>query len=271
MIELVPFLTSRGYPKDDIASQINGSVHTAYFDDLRLARKIVAISLQIYPFVQREGKSPGRDDFDSALIRQLKKCGQQPQPQDYLEVLANLGRELPSWILEKINQGELSVRVLSSEDFEAEDYGLAGAKHHLARFVRANPEKNTPHQIQIRQIPHDIAGPHARTQRMKAFGNGLLAFYHELGHYKLVTGLDEEIKGYLEGPLLMGNRAQVLVSEIIANLEEHPLRTQFLEKEPWVIASRLGENFPLYIRMINEDLYYRTVNEKLMEGLKPLQ
>jgi hypothetical protein len=221
--------------------------------------------------MQERGKSLVRDDFVKAILQQLKKSGNQPQIHDYLEVLSNLGRELPPWILEKISQGELNIKVLSSEDFEAENYGLTGAQHHLARFVGANLRKNTPHQIHIRQIPDNLTGPNARTLRVKAFAKRLFALYHELGHYKLVTGLDEEIKGYPEGPLLMANRAQVLASEIIAFLEEQPLQILLGWEDPWVVANRMGENFPIYIRTANEDLYYRAVNEKLMEGLKPLK
>ena len=106
---------------------------------------------------------------------------------------------------------------------------------------------------------------------MKEFTERLLSIPHELGHYKMMTGLDEEIRGYPEGPLLMGNRPQVLASEIIAFLEEQPLRSRYWEIEPWIISNRLGENLPLYVRMVNEHIYFRGVNERLMEGLMPLR
>lgn len=127
-------------------------------------------------------------------------------------------------------------------------------------------------QILIRQMAPGI--PTSAEGWEETYGQlrfRLWGVHHEFGHFLHHSGLDEAILPG-EAPLLIRNmsRQDRLISEIWAFLQEQPWRVQNMDVGSWIIAGRLGENFPLYIRNLNDQWYFEATNERLMRELFPL-
>jgi hypothetical protein len=289
-------MANQGKSWENISEAINGSRHTAYFDDLRLARKIVATSLEVHP--RLIGKTEERGLFRARLYEAMNSfllSGKKLDAEQLIRLLEVNGEEELVRFHRQWSEKKFDFEVVSAELFNhiVKVYGqipdceesifipLAGAKqrNYLAkklpppgqailrqeyeRFLNRLGERD---QILIRELPPGILkSPLAKEAAFRNLRFRLWGLLHEWGHFLHHSGSDEAIRKE-EGPISLANinRQNRLITEIWAYLQEQPWRTKNIDIDPWILGERLGENFSLYLRHLNDQSYFGKVNEKLM-------
>jgi hypothetical protein len=294
-------MDSKGKGLESIAQAINGTRHNAYFDDIRMARKSVKITLEAAPFIL--GNKEERDMSRKRLFQALNDflvSGKKLDATQLIRLLevngtTELVRFHRQWGEKKFDfeviSGPLFDYLLKTYDLIPdceESIYLPKIDKQQAHYLK---EKSPPpvqktlrqeyqiflnrlrerDQILIRDMPPGI--PRTEGEKEKALHHlrfRLWGLLHEWGHFLHHSGNDEAIREG-EEPLSLANisRERRLMTEVWAFLQEQPWRVKNIDIDPWIFGERLGENFLLYFRHLNDQSYFGKTNEKLMNQLFP--
>jgi hypothetical protein len=280
-LETVLRLHGEGVNPREIARRLNGTHHTAYLDDIRVARKLVSVLLDVSPYLQDPQQAAERFDeirkeyFTTVTWARVMGLNLDEvfQVSDLIELL-EIGGD-PQ--IERLKKDLASERFsLGFEEYEGElDDLLSRMKVYnstgLALFLPAKKPGEKDRLI-LRRLPSLKLDSDQRVQEgFDEILMRLIAIPHEWDHSRHFSGLYEGIEaGGEKIDLLnftMENRHDRFVSEILADLEMW--RWQFKsDLSYWLNCRRMGVTLPLYLVAINDHGYFGQINRKSVRNLE---
>ncbi len=234
-----------------LASMINGTSHTAYMEDIRLARKVVSVSLDAEEDIPNEKRrSEAKTSLDQACLSFISSKA--PLTPDFF--LGLLRRSLTPQILSFLRsyrEEKFEIRILSTTEFDT----LSKRSPHEPHACLFRPATSTTKaQILIREMPGSFSSP---TQAYQALTDRLIGLVHEWEHWRHFSG---NYEGMEEGGRAISleriTRHDRLVSEMLADLEDLRWQTKVFGLETWRICHLLGENPATYLRDKAEQIYF---------------
>ncbi|MFO1464032.1 MAG: hypothetical protein U1F66_09650 [bacterium] len=269
--EVVASLAARGYDFEGIARALAGTRHTAYLDDLRLARKVAALTLEanqiqgLDPTWRRLARRRLRDAIQSVVDR-----GAELSPQILWKLLETNARRQVADAKLAWERGRFKLEVLGDSAFQAllRRCGLE-AQSDLAVFVQASRPLQKD-RIVIRDLP--AAGTTGITQRYEGVLTRLLALAHELEHWRHFSGNFPGREPGIAPFRLQGiGHEDRLVTEVMASLEEERWYRLHHDEDTSLArtARRLGQNLPLFFRDFNDWSYFQDRRRKATLGIFP--
>ncbi|MFO1519893.1 MAG: hypothetical protein U1F57_09570 [bacterium] len=268
-VEVVLRYLQNGVPSETVAEKINGTRHTAYIHDIRLARKTVSVMQEIARFLPEPNllRDLAKMRLDQAILSFLKS-NSPLTPSILIDLLKT--NPLP-WLarLEELYRADgirLEIVPKNTLDEEAKKWGAIDECDALFLCARHKDETD---RILIMELPPPPPGDQDASFLYATLIHRLAALVHEFEHYRHTRGDYEGVEKY-SSPLILRNigREQRLVSEIMADLEEQRWRNRNIETDFWHIARRLGESLTVYLRNLNDMGYFGPANESLMSFLK---
>ncbi|HKY61946.1 MAG TPA: hypothetical protein VJR29_00870 [bacterium] len=252
----VETLGQQGHSDERIAQTLNGGVHTAHFNDLRLAEKVVSVFRESgpylrYPELRERNRSRLVDHFlnHAAVHRRMNA-------EQLFGLLKSSYFPRADFFEQAWRQGDFDIRVLPEREFfrEVETGGLP-RDCEWTLFRQASNRHETD-QILVREPPYLRIGTIA--DRDRAFSETvwrLRGLVHELEHWRHFNGRSEN--GPVEPFRLAGiSREERLITEIMAYLEEFSWRAMNTDDHFPQVARRLGDTLPLYFRNVAEQSYF---------------
>jgi hypothetical protein len=248
-------LSMNGHPARDIAETLNGSVHTAYFNDMRLAEKVASVFQEIGPFLANpQLRAANRDRLVDAMMNHVA-LHRPFKTADYFNLLRHGTYPLAEFFEQAWLAGEFRVEVLPAEVFKKEliASGLQVADCEWSLFRRG---RGSPDRILLRDLPPlGIRSPADRDQSFSEVIWRLRGLVHELEHWRHFSGRSPE--GPVRPFQLVGiNREERLITEVMAYLEEFRWQAMNHDDHYLQIARRLGDSVPLYLRNVAEQSYF---------------
>lgn len=253
----------QGRSRESLALEINGSAHTAYFNDVRLARKVLSVLEDVAPYLH----DPARMEANKTrLVKAFQQWSAQGQPLEAADLFKFLGTDpspstealIQAWI-----QRKFDVELIPAAEFDARVASWGKVKDcDLAIFFPRGGRNGGP-VILIKDVPElDLGNEVGRTQAFGQLMKRTKALAHEAEHWRHVTG---HFFGTERGsrPLQLADvsREERYISELMASMEEFRWRARNLDQDFWEIARRLGEPLPVYLRGMADRSYFGASNE----------
>jgi len=266
----------QGWSPEAVAVLINGTYHTAYLTDLRLALKVVRTTWDLR---QWQKKPLAWRQFAKQRLRTaIQRFADSSAPLDngtiWKLLMAN-GHPLIADAMQSAKYRRFDLEILPDSAFEAllRDCGLS-AQSDVAVFVKGNSQYLRD-RIAIRDLPASQAPGGAH--RPEDIFLRLIATAHELEHWRHFSGnfapgeTGQKAFQFYKGKLGKENR---LASEIMASLEEE--RWQALNSDgPTELsrsAQRLGQSLVFFLRDFNDWSYFGARSKQdLADFLPPLR
>ncbi|MFO1518980.1 MAG: hypothetical protein U1F57_04855 [bacterium] len=263
-----------GKKPEEIAQAIDGTVHTAYLKDPRLARKLVSVLSEAKDYLLNP-------DLKSANLQALKRSAtaflRSGRPLDgnaiveLLEAFPNstvrsLARQMKS------EKPLFTIEVLSEEDFDEEVFMWGEAPHCRLSLFQKFADPNRPDRILIREMPKFDIKPDEPISPYAYFELSVRLYttLHEFEHWRHFTGaFDGEEKGAEALEMAAIGREERHVSEMMALLEEMRWRAFYHDNDLWEITQRQGSSLGGLLRNLTDMGYYQHVNARLGEWLQP--
>jgi len=252
-----------------LALTINGTRHTAYLRDQRLALKWVAIMAEMagYFELSLEERQLYRRRFHHT-IQNFLRSGALLTPERLMDLIHTNATPQTQRIRERWAKGDFEVRFATDAEMDAllSRWKQVGREiSHL--FYRG--EGDRPHQVLLRlfSAPNPPLSPdsYARQTQLIHHARGLI---HETEHWSHFTGQFEGIEaGGKSFPILQLGREARLATEIMALLSDNAWMTRNVTETDWEIARRMGLNLPLYYRAIADHGYFGRTNHRLAKIL----
>jgi hypothetical protein len=256
---------SHGIDPETLAKAINGSRHTAYLRDMRLARKVVAVTEEMASYFERplENRQRDRNRFYQ-VIQTFLRSGAELTP----EALMDLINVNPTLQTQRIRERWRSQAFQLRFPPDSEMDELLKKWRHVSLEVSHlfyGGEGLRPDQILMRPFPPPAANRPAdtfsRNVQLTHHARGLV---HESEHWSHFRGRFEGIEAGGEAfPILGLGREGRLTTEIMALLEDNQWVTLNVTDTDREIAQRLGLNLPLYFRALADHGYFGKTNERL--------
>lgn len=257
-------LFQRGWTPEAIAEQINGTFHTAYSEDLRLARKTVSVTLETAEAIQHpERYQERRKDFEKTLESWMD-ARRRMEKDDLYRLIGTLSPDYAQ-SLEPLKE-----RIRIKTDLEM----LAGirerglSKDTLCFFLQ-NTRGTDQWEIWVRELfSSPSSSLQERNQLQWEAEEFMDGFIHEGEHSRHYTGNSLGIERGAE-PFRLGSisRKDRLSTETMAYLEEQRLRFLRGNFTTWELARRLGVSMPQYLGAYADRDYYHPTNRSLLEAL----
>jgi len=263
-LESIISLSTRGLSAELIAQSINGTQHTAFIKDMRLARKVVSVLLDTYPYlIDPQKRKVSRSNLDHAFWTFLDSRRKFGVEEIFRVLELNSGSETDS-LLKSWREGKFLIEVLSKEDFDGliRRWGKVGECEFCVFQSRADPERD---RILIREMPtFDGSTAVGEYRTYLEWSGRILGFIHEGEHWRHSSGNFEGIERGSE-PIRLDRigRQERLVSEIMADLETERWSAKYLSLETWEIARRLGENLVTHLRNRADQNYYGRTDQRM--------
>ncbi|HEX5032868.1 MAG TPA: hypothetical protein VFW62_00185, partial [bacterium] len=252
----VEALANNGHSKEKIAETLNGSVHTAYFNDMRLAETVAAVFKQVTPYLRNPALREANRDrliqafLDHAAVHRhatagdlfrLLKAGHFPEADFYEQAWRN---------------GDLKVQVLPEREFRRQVAAWGQAQDCEWTLFMQGSFHGEPDRILIRELPPlRIGNPAERDQSFSELVWRLRGLVHELEHWRHFNGIGPD--GPVQPFRLAGiSRGERLTTEIMAYLKEFSWRAMNTDDHFLHIARRLGDTLPLFFRNVAEQSYF---------------
>ncbi|GEM_PF-3428451 len=251
-----------------IARRINATTHTAFINDLRLARKFVVFALDTeersrYPLKQEAFKYA----FDAAFFELIRST---PTIQvEHLMKLVNLHSSGQTRLFERQwREEEFEIEMLSAEEFDAllSRWGMVSDCENTLFEARGPLQKD---RIILRALPDfDLSTELGVQQAYMEILTRVIGLIHEWEHWRHFSGNYSGIETGSE-PIAWGSlgRKERIISEVMAYLEEQRFRARGIDADLWEISRRMGIGPVAYLRNQAEMSYFGEVNQRLLAGL----
>jgi len=255
-VEVVSSLRTIGLPHEEISRRLNGTPHTASLNDLRLARRVVAVSLEASYYLNEGGTE--REEARSRLIKRILGHVDDPArqgrltPEDLLDFLTLGDTSEDRSLREQLNDPRLVLLIKPQREFDekvAASRGVVGGESpdgcRNALFRRL-PATDQPDEIWIAKVI-----PSSRQDTFHEIARRIVSVPHELAHWRDIHGLYEGIEAGSK-PIRPSRNdwREHLVWEIMAGLWEQRWRMRNHDVDAWIIARRLGLTMAQHQKLI---------------------
>jgi hypothetical protein len=250
-----------GFKPEKIAKRLNGTRHTGYVFDLRLARKMVSVFNEITPYLsQPELRKENERSLNEGILGFLSS-GKVLGVSEFRTLLwidseKQLGLEFPK---------DLKIEILPAKEFDRRVRDWGEVDQCDIAFLGRSVGPPFDRQVFLKEMPPvDLSSHEGLYRAFREATLRLMAMVHEGEHWRHFTGRFEGLEEGSE-PLVISktSRHERLVSEMMANLEEQRWTIRNLDQANYEVARRLGENLPLLYRSMNEHAYFHRVNQRL--------
>ncbi|MBL7685389.1 MAG: hypothetical protein JNK65_05050 [Deltaproteobacteria bacterium] len=244
---------------ETIAREINSTRHNAYFDDLRVARKIVLWLSEVHESIKNpEWVRARRRDYENQITQWINQ-GRPVEVSDYLKFLR---KSFGPHFLKSFEHNIIS----PSEESFNDTIRLAKLPVDTDILYMEPPNgyrgEKIP-QILIRPISDTVRSN--RQQYASALRERLIGLIHESDHYRHFNGLYEGIEqGAPAFNLRNISREQRLMTEVMAYIEELRWQNRNNHVDNWSIARRFGQSIPLMFRNTQDRAYFKGVKSRLL-------
>lgn len=272
---LLKRLQRMGRSFEERARRINGTEHTAYIDDMRLARKVVTVLTEVGPLmmVNQIEASPAAHALHQLALR-VHSARRAITPADLrqgLELDRDEGGALhprTQQLLEALRENALTIEVLGDQDFQnrLSQSRLRDTDCQYA-FFQKNPGPGLGPTIWIRDITRETTqSPQSSTydsssaagrEFARQFRNRVKYIIHEGEHWRHLMGNffgpEAESRPSFFEKATWKNR---MATEIMARLEEYAWAVRHRATVDWELARRYGQGLAMYYRGFVDTDYY---------------
>ncbi len=252
-----------GLGPDAIALRINGTEHTAYLNDLRLARKVVSVFQEIQEHLANpELTEAGRKQWVQSF-KSFTRSGIPLHPSHLVGWLGLQKDPISLQHAEMLTHGGVDIQLVTPESFQGflKDWGKThGTQLAVTELRRHRGERD---RILIPQLPpFNLATTEGMDRAFSELIGRVQSLAHEAEHWRHGNGYFMGIESASHPVLLTGiSRQERLVSEVMAYLEEFRWRIKNCDRDYLEISWRLGETLPSYLRNLADRQYYLKANE----------
>lgn len=254
----------QGLSLEKIAERINDTAHTAFIEDMRLARKLVAVSLDIHPaIVQPELRKPNFKKLDQAFLAIVRGKGSF-SPEELINLLQLHPNTTVTALKDFWRSGKFRIEMPSGEEFDktvAKWKGSPDCKEAIfINQILPWPRK----RILLRALPSiDTSSSPGLNQLLNSVISRLTGLVHEFEHWHHFIGRPEPAaKNFGRIPFGNPSREERLISETMSFLEEQRWYIPMVADDYLQISHRLGENLAMYYRNFADKAYFGKVNRK---------
>jgi len=249
---------------EKIALQLNGTEHTGYLNDLRLARKVVSVMQEVGPYLENPKlRSEGRSQLVERFW-QFMNSGRILQAEDLMDLLLLHENPATDDFYHAWQRGEVEVRIVAAQHFQdfVARWGQTQGKSY-AMTVAKNGQQDRD-LILIPELPRfDLRTPGGQDLAFHELVNRAKSLAHEAEHWRHFNGRYFGIEKPSQAIRLAGiSRQERLVSEMMAYLEEFRWRVRFCDSDFYELAHRLGLTVPAYLRNIADYSYFGAGNQE---------
>lgn len=280
-------LRRAGVPAEGIAYQLTGSEHTGYLNDLRLARKLVSVFQDIGPhladprltevgkarlveafweFVQRGRPLEVGDLFGFWRLAKDPRTGKylrSSEPDRRHEHTDREGNPLTEAYIRLLQDASVSVEIVPMARFQEIDrhWGLTQGRSLALTLLAKRPGERD--RILIPELPPlDLGTPRGLDLAFNEIRNRVRFLVHEAEHLRHFRGhFFGDEAGSRPIQLAGIGRADRLVSEAMASLEELRWRVQHSDQDYLEVSRRLGLTPVTYLRNLADQQYFAESNE----------
>ncbi len=252
----------QGRTRESLAFEINGSSHTAYLHDVRLARKVLAVMEDVAPYLHDPAL---REANKARLVKAFETWAAESRDLAagdlfrFLEINSSPVTEalMLAWMARKFD-----VELVPAAEFDRRVAAWGKTRDcDLSIFFPHGGERGGP-LILIKAPELDLGNEAGRKRAFAELMNRVKALAHEAEHWRHVTGnFFGTERGSRPLRLAEANREERYVSEIMAYLEEFRWRARNLDADFWEISRRLGETLPVYLRGMADRSYFAASNQ----------
>ncbi len=260
---------SRGWKDSEaIAEAINGTRHNGYFHDMRLARKVVSVFQDIREFIEDPAKrEKAKERLDKAFWNFLQSA-RPLSAADIVDLLETDGSPAFRTFKKMWKDGEVEIEVVPKEQLIQHLPGTGATDADAIFILRGDP--TIPDLLLVKEMPAvDTSSWEGQVWTYRHLTYRLVAVQHEIEHWRhgrgYYSGVERNSDLIPFGELGRDGR---LLSEVMADLEEHRWRIRNLDAEAYEIAKRLGEPLALYLRNFNDRAFFGGYNQKLAQVLE---
>lgn len=253
-------LRSHGLSREILAHHISGTAHTAYLDDLRVARKVVSVYEDIEPYLQfpalREGNLRKLQRDFMEVWERYPDLGADA----VVEFLARQSDRQAQALLEALQpgnpKGALELQVVSPNGFDdyIREQGLP-ASTHLSLFLKPR-DTRLASLLWLRAMPegHRFDNPEAA---FSDFADRIVAAFHEWEHFRHFHG-DFDPREATSRPFDIRNmnREDRLASETMAILEQLRWSLRHFDDDFSQVGRQMGENLAQFGRNMADWGYF---------------
>ena len=258
---LIEKLQAEGKSPEAIAAHINGTVHTGYIEDLRLARKVVDVMLDSAVYLAEPSLREAAFDSLEKGFYEFASSGKPLQPENLMTLFKIDPSPQAARLTDALKAGRVRLEIKSDAEFEAivKKWGQAPETEVSLLLKEMNPD--APFRILIRDLPElDLTTTSGEWQAFSDVMHRLKALSHEAGHF-------EDFSTQLEFRPDM-SRHERYVSEAMALFTEFGFRVRNIDQWFWDQSLRMGESLGQYFRNLSDQSYFAHRNEQSLQGIK---
>ncbi len=269
--QLVYEMSMRGMKLEKIAMALNGSIHTAYLDDMRIARKVTSFYRDLengknLPQKRIKAKQHIVKTFRNLILPRWQQ-GSNFTVQDLTDLLESNPSAITQEFMGAHRRGEFEIQIAEGAEFDriVASWGKANNCTYSYFIQKPAPEKA------VLLIRHFNPSEHLQdpSDCIHQIVFRLHYMIHEWEHWRHFTGhfgKDEQGGTPYLASMDRGNR---MGSEMLAYLEEHRWLTLHWGDEVYEYARLLGDPFIVHLRTLGDVTYYTKVNNQLAREIIP--
>lgn len=266
-VSRIETLRKHGVSPEKIAYELNGSEHTAYLNDLRLARKVVSVLQETGPYLKSpQLRDAGRHQIVDAFWN-FAHSGRKLQAEDLMAMLRLHSNPATEAFTRAWLDGQVEIRITSRDAFDdfVERWGKIKGKIFALTVSRHGRQERD--MILIPELPSfDLRHATGQDQAFHEFVNRARSLVHEAEHWRHSNGVFFGVEAASQALRLSGiGRQERLVSEIMAYLEEFRWRVRFSDSDFHELAQRLGVTLPTFLRNIADSGYFSSESRQLSD------
>lgn len=239
-----------------MASRINGTAHTAYFNHPVLATKVTAVMLEAEKYLSDPARREAAKERLESAIGKFLETGRRLAETDlmaFLEVNAHPGARL---LKERVKAGTLLIQVSADHPGPSR----ISSSNDCVYLIAENDGKKF--RLIVRQLPLFKRGsPEERRTGHTAVVRRLASLIHEFEVLRIMQETPAETD-HLRNANAKATRTERLIPAVLADLEEESWRIASGDLESWDVARQLGLPLALYLRDKNDAALFRRENER---------
>jgi len=261
-----------GMDEEAIARRINGTHHTAFLNDMRLARKVTSVFLEVgtYLIPEHPERVIAFHRFQKRL-NALIYSGKTLDIDDYFSMLGitkpgDVPSDIPPYPLAiRIHQlwksGKVEILNLPDNHFDQELNRHKNLNRPSVFFSMADGK----YRVLMRAVPPlKVNGPVDFETVYDEALYRIAGLLHEGTHYLQASGEEETIAGWAGSKpyqFRSMSRSDRLASEVMAYLSENAWMMKNYEIEWFLVAQHLGLSLAQFLADSNDALYFGSRNE----------
>lgn len=252
----------RGLDPETIAMSLAGTEHTAYLNDLRLARKVVSV----FQDVREHIDSPELTDVGRRrwvqVFRGFVNRKRPLRSEQLIEWLSLQNDPVSLQHGEMLRVGQVDVEIVPQEMFSAfiKNWGKTSGNQLAATILSLRGERA---RILIPELPpFDLSTSEGNDRAFSRLVGSVQSLAHEAEHWRHGNGLYLGAEAHSASVSLADiGREERLISETMAYLEEFRWRIKNCDRDYLEISQRLGESLSSYFRNLADRQYFLHVNQ----------